>query len=144
MFCALTTSPTGAQPLPTCIITPFVNVTGSSAVTATLTISSTGSTTSALAVPKANGMRWLGVNGVVTLAGLLLLGFPARGRRRRILLGLVLMFAVAGGFSACGGSGGGSGGGGTNSGTPAGNYTFTVTCTAQGVSESGTVVVIIQ
>jgi hypothetical protein len=87
-------------------------------------------------------MRWLGVNGVVTLAGLLLLGFPARGRRRRILLGLVLMFAVAGGFSACGGSG--SGGGGTNSGTPAGNYTFTVTGTAQGVSESGTVVVIIQ
>jgi hypothetical protein len=88
-------------------------------------------------------MRWLGVNGAVTLAGLLLLGFPARGRRRRILLGLLFMLAVAGCFSACGGSGSG-GGGVTVPGTPAGNYTFTVTGTAQGVSESGTVVVTIQ
>jgi hypothetical protein len=145
LSCVLTSPATGTQYPPSCAITPSVNVTGSSAVSATLTINSTGSTTSALAVPKANGMRWLGVNGAVTLAGLLLLGFPARGRRRRILLGLLLMLAVAGCFSACGGSGsGGGGGGGTNSGTPAGNYTFTVTGTAQGVSESGTVVVTIQ
>ncbi len=142
LSCVLTSSATGAQHQPGCSITPSVNVTGSGAATATLTISSTPATTSALAIPAANRMRWLGVNGAVTLAGLLLLGIPARGHRRRIWLGLLLMLAVAGCFSACGGSGGG--GGITVPGTPAGSYTFTITGTSQGVSESGTVVVTFQ
>jgi hypothetical protein len=76
----------------------------------------------------------------VTLAGLLLLGIPVRGRRRRLLLGL-LFILVFGSFSGCGGSGGSTV---TVPGTTAGNYTFTLIGTSQGVSASGTVTVTIQ
>jgi sulfite reductase beta subunit-like hemoprotein len=86
-------------------------------------------------------MRWLGVNGAVTLAGLILLGIPARGRRRRFLLGLVFVLVVGGCFSGCGGGGGSVI---TIPGTTAGDYTFTVTGTSQGISINGTVIVTIQ
>ncbi len=144
MACSLTNSPPGAALPPTCSITPSVAITGASAATATLTVASTGATTSsALHLPAKNRMRWLGVNGAVALAGLLLLGIPARGRRRRFFMGLLLALAATGCFSGCGGSGGG-GGGVTKPGTTAGDYTFTVTATSQNISVSGKVVVTIR
>jgi hypothetical protein len=142
LSCVLTTSPAGAQHLPSCGITPTVAITGTTAATATMTITSTGATTSgALSLPPINRMRWLGVNGAVTLAGLILLGIPARGRRRRFLLGLVFVLVVGGCFSGCGGGGGSVI---TIPGTTAGDYTFTVTGTSQGISINGTVIVTIQ
>ena len=145
LACVLTTSPAGAQHLPSCGITPAVAITGTTAATTTMTITSTGATTSgALSLPATNRMRWLGVNGAVTLAGLILLGIPARGRRRRFLLGLVFVLVVGGCFSGCGGAGGGGGSVITIPGTTAGDYTFTVTGTSQGVSVNGTVIVTIQ
>jgi hypothetical protein len=144
LACVLTTSPAGAQHLPSCGITPAVAITGTTAATTTMTITSTGATTSgALSLPATNRMRWLGVNGAVTLAGLILLGIPARGRRRRFLLGLVFVLVVGGCFSGCGGAGGGGGSVITIPGTTAGDYTFTVTGTSQGVSVNGTVITVI-
>jgi hypothetical protein len=146
LLCALTSSPAGAQHLPTCSTSSAPVITGTSAATVTMTVYSTGTTTSgALHLPPTNlpgpwRLRWLGVNGAVTLAGLLLLGIPVRGRRRRLLLGL-LFILVFGSFSGCGGSGGSTV---TVPGTTAGNYTFTLIGTSQGVSASGTVTVTIQ
>ncbi len=73
---------------------------------------------------------WLGAAGGTSLAVLIFFGIPKRRRSLRSFLGMLVVLAVLGSLSACGG-GGSNGGGGGNSdpGTSAGNYTFTVTGT---------------
>ena len=97
-------------------------------------------------------MPWY-AEGSAVLACVLLVGIPARRRRVRAILGmLVLVLALATGVISCGGGGGASGGGGagggggasggggagggggctekTDPGTTPGSYTVTVTGTS--------------
>ena len=100
---AVTSSPAGAVDPPTFNFgsTSPVSI-GTSAGTATLTVLTTAATTGSLAFPARPGIPWLPAGGAV-LAGILLIGVPAR-RRWRTMLGLVLLLvAVAGAVSACGG-----------------------------------------
>jgi hypothetical protein len=127
-----------------------VSITNASAGTATLTISTTAPTTASVAYPVRPGLRLL-TTGSATLACILLFGIPARRRRWRTTLGLVVLLAVlASGVFACGGGGGnagggGGGGGGTgDAGTTAGAYTITVTGTSGSASVTGTVTLTVQ
>ena len=131
MSCALTSSPTGASFLPTCSTPGFVGLlSGSGATSGTLTaVVATTAPTTALSRPGRG--RWLDAGGSVALALLVFLGFPARKRSWRSMLGVLLLLATLASLSACGGGGGAGGvsGGGGSSGTTPGNYTFTVTGT---------------
>jgi hypothetical protein len=117
-----------------------VSITGSSPVTATLTVSTTAPTTSALAYPTRPNVLRYGAGGMV-LACILLFGIPARRRRWRALLGMLALAAVfAGSMAACSGGGGGGG----KPGTTAGTYTITVTGTSGAITETGTVTLTVQ
>ena len=134
----IASSPTGAQYPPTLSFgsTSPVGITGTTAGTATLTVTTTAATTGALEYPARPGARWY-ATGTAALACILLFGIPARRRRWRTMFGmLALLFTLASGAMACGGSSN-SGGGSTGiSGTTPGAYTITVTGT--GTSTSGT------
>jgi hypothetical protein len=145
---AVTSSPTGAQYLPTLSFgsTTPVGITGTTAGTATLTITTTAATSAVLVHPKSPGVPWYAAGGA-TLACLLLFGIPARRRRWQTLLGsVVLLVALAGGVLACGGGGGSTGGGGGtgNPGTTAGSYTITITGTSGSTTATGTVALTVQ
>lgn len=144
---ALTTSPAGAVDPPTFSFgtTSPVDITGSAAGTATLTISTTAATSSQVSYPNRQGIPWYAAGGA-TLACLLLFGVPARRRSWRSMLGMVLLLvALAGGAFACGGgSAGGGGGGNGNPGTTAGTYTITVTGTSGTITQTGTVTLDVQ
>ncbi|HEX3472821.1 MAG TPA: hypothetical protein VHT28_16690, partial [Silvibacterium sp.] len=130
LTCALTTSPSGATKVPTCTIGSSVNITGTSAATATLTVATTAPTTSALDLPL---NKFFAVGGGIAVAGLLFFGIPARRRSWRTILGVLLFAAIVGMGIGCGSGGGNSGGGGgggtTTPGTTAGAYVITVTGT---------------
>ena len=141
---AVTSSPTGAQDLPTLSFgsTSPVSITGSSAGTATLTISTTAATSGVLAYPVRPGIRWYNAGGTV-LAFVLLFGIPAPGRGGRTRLGLLVFLMIfMGGLIACGSGGGGGGGG--NPGTTPGTYTVTVTGTTGSTMATGTVTLTVQ
>lgn len=125
MTCSVTNAPTGAVDLPTCAIAA-VNITGTAAVTSTLTVTTTAASTSALELPL---KKFFVAGGGGLLAMVLFFGIPARRRAWRTLFS-VLAVIVIGGAVGCGGGGSGSGGGGggtKNPGTTAGGYTITVT-----------------
>jgi hypothetical protein len=130
LSCALTTSPAGATKVPTCSIAGSVNVTGTTAATSTLTVSTTAPTTSALDLPL---NKFFAVGGGIAIAGLLFFGIPARRRSWRTILGVILFAVIVGLGIGCGGGGGNGGGGGgggtTTPGTTAGAYVVTVTGT---------------
>jgi hypothetical protein len=148
---ALTTSPAGAQDPPTFSFgtTSPVNITGTSAGTATLTINTTAASSAALNRPVRPGLRWY--EGGAALACLLLFGIPARRRSWRSILGmLVFMAFLVGGATSCGRSN--SGGSGSSplppppgsSGTTSGTYVITVTATSGTVTSTGTVSLTVQ
>ncbi len=147
---AVTSSPSGAQYPPTFSFgsTSPVSITGTSAGTATLTISTTAASSAAMEYPNRRGVPWYAAASA-TLACILLWGIPARRRSWRTMLGLVvLLVALAGGVLACGGGGGGSGGGGGGGnsipGTTAGTYTVTVTGTVGATNVTGAVTLNVQ
>ncbi|MGO9324967.1 MAG: Ig-like domain repeat protein [Terracidiphilus sp.] len=132
LACALTSQPSGATDLPVCtpVTNEYVNIfqggnPGGSSVTVYTTAPA-----AALVRPALPGSgKGTGAGGVV-LALIALLGIPARRRNWRSMLGVIVLLALFGGISACGGGGGGGGsGGGGNSGTTPGTYTFNVTAT---------------
>jgi hypothetical protein len=100
-------------------------------------------------------MNLFGFGGGTILAGLLLIGVPARRRRWMPMMALLLIIVVAG-VVGCAGSGssnsgsGGSGSGSNGSGIPAttaGNYTFTLTgvdSADSSITTSANAVVIVQ
>jgi hypothetical protein len=143
---AITSSPAGAQDLPTLSFgstTPVV-ISGASAGTATLTITSTAATSAVLVHPKLPGVPWYAAGGA-TLACLLLFGIPARRRRWQTILGMVVLFvALTSGVVACGGGGSRGGGGTGNPGTTAGAYTVTVTGTSGTIAATGTLTLTVQ
>jgi trimeric autotransporter adhesin len=143
--CALTSSPNGAIHLPTFSVTPSITVTGASPVAATMTITSTApTTTGALQFPSRNGQRWLAMNGGIVVAGFVLIGILPRRRQRSRLASCLLVLAVLGSFTGCGGGNGGGGGKTTIPGTTPGTYTFTLNgaFSAGGVAQSQTTVTV--
>ena len=138
--CALTAEPSGANYLPICtmqgtataiIQTGVQNAYFYAGVTTT-------AATANLVQPALPGSyrKWNDAGGIA-FGLVVLLGVPARRRRWRAFFGVLVLLAVFGGLSACGGGGGGVGGGGgggggggvQTGGTTAGTYTFTVTAT---------------
>jgi C1A family cysteine protease len=147
---AITSSPAGAQYLPTFNWTPSngqVSITGTSAATAALIIVTTPATVGANELPVYPGSAWRAATGTM-FACILLVCIPVRRRSLRNLLGLVALFvALIGGVTACGGGnnvGGGGGGGGGNSGTTSGSYTITVTGTSGSASVSAPISLTVQ
>jgi hypothetical protein len=113
----------------------------------TTTVSSgvTGNVTVQISTGKSGSARMESPGGwkaLPMLCGLLLLPL-ALGRRRKLLLPMVLLLAMAGAMSSCtssgGGTSGGTGGSGSGSGTPAGTYSIPVTFVSNGVSHAVTV-----
>jgi hypothetical protein len=118
-----------------------VNITGISAGTAALTISTTAPSSASLVLPKHSGVPWY-ASGGAALACLLFFGIPARRRNWRTILGmLAFLVALTGGVLACGGKGSGGGGGTSNPGTTAGTYTVTVTGVSGSLTQTTTVTV---
>jgi hypothetical protein len=143
----ISSSPAGAQYPPSLSFgsTSPVNIAGSTAKTATLTISTTAATSGALTYPKRPGASWYAV-GTASFACLFLMWVPARRRRWVSMLRLlVLLVAIASTASACGGGSSGGVGGGTGaSGTTAGSYTVTITGTSGTTIETGTLTFTVQ
>jgi len=145
MTATVTSSPAGAQHPPTLSFgsTTPVTISGTSAGTAILTISTTAATSTAMVQPKPLGVPWYAPGA--TLACLLLLGIPKRRRRWLTILGvLTLILALTGGMVACGGSSTRGGGGGSVPGTTAGTYTVTVTGISGATITTGTVTLTVQ
>jgi hypothetical protein len=111
----------------TCSFNPAsVTPNGTTAVTSTLTVQTTGVTTAALDRRTTRGSGWL--HGGAALA-LLLFGIP--GARRRFWPGVLMLIvlSIGGGMIGCGGGGSGNTGGGTATAnaTPSGAYSIQVT-----------------
>jgi trimeric autotransporter adhesin len=124
MSCAISSSPTGAQDLPSCSITPTVVISGTTAGTATLTISSTA-TTGALSFPvnsPFNHGGWYAAGGTA-LACAVMFGIPARRRAWRAMMAVVLFAGFASIAIGCGGGSTNA----TKTGTTPGAYVVTVT-----------------
>ena len=138
---AITSSPAGAVAPPNLSFgsTSPVNIAGTTAGTATLTIGTTAAQGSTCSTAQLTRQRvpWYTGGGSI-LASLLLFGIPARRRGWRSTLGmLLLLFAMASGVTACGG--------GTTvcnaiaiASTTRGTYTVTVTGTSGAITETGT------
>lgn len=132
---------TGGTTLPpTCALAQAsVSVSGSTAVSDTLTINTTASSAATRIADKSTTDTWYAAGGVA-LAGILLFGIPGRRRAWQRLLGLMLLFISIGVVGCGGGSSGGGGGGGT----PAGTYTVTVTATSGSQTATTTVTATVQ
>ena len=102
LTCALTTSPSGAQSLPTCTLSPAtLPLTSGANGTSTVTVNTTAASTTAMLKPA--GSNLFGLGGGMALAGLLMFGISARRRRWLSLLAL-LMVTVGAATIGCGGS----------------------------------------
>ena len=141
----ITNSPANAVHPPTLSFgsTSPVNINGTNAGNAILTIKTTARTSAMLHREQGPGKIWLGGAAGTALGGLLLLVVPRRQRWQRWLALCAISIALLGGVSACssgsGGSGTGSGGGGTSGGTTPGAYTITVTGTSANLTATTTI-----
>jgi hypothetical protein len=129
---------TGAPAASTCTVSPNPLALGSTPTPITVSVKTTGAIAKVL--PQQEGSPWSGRLALFAVGGvfgtLLLTGSNSR-RRSRLLLTLAV--AAIGASLSCGGGGSpgsGGGGGGGNPGTPAGNYTVTVTGTSGSVTQS--------
>jgi hypothetical protein len=111
---------------------------GSSPVTAALTISTTKAHFVSGASTSASSMFFL--SGGCLLASAFILGAPRRRRRWGFTLGVLVIALLA---ASIGCSGGSSSSTPKDPGTPAGNYTVTVTATGS-TSHQTTVTVVVQ
>src|SRR6185437_8026726 len=129
LSCALTSSPAGAQSLPTCSLSPnSTTIASGGSIASTLTIHTTAGGTTASLQPFGNSIRWFGGEGAA-LAVILLFGIPTK-RRRRWMSYFILTLLVSVGAAAIGCRGGGSQGAPPPPPpTTAGTYSFTVTAT---------------
>jgi hypothetical protein len=116
---------------PMCSFSPQqIQVTGSGSATATLMIKTTGSMASLGNPPLGRAVPIYAAIFPIFGAVLLGLRFGPRGRRKNVLPGLVMCCVLLTGLvfqTSCGGS---SSTPSDNGGTPAGNYTVTVTASA--------------
>ncbi len=126
---------------PTCSLNPSqATITGGTAASTTLTISTTAASSSARL-----GGDWRNAGGI--LAAFLFLGLIPRRRWKGLALFSILCIVLAGAIVGCGG-GGSAGGGGTpppaNPGTTTGSYSVTVTATSGTVTASTTIPLSVQ
>lgn len=119
LSCSVSGGPSNAGYSPTCSVPSSANVTGTSAVSATVLIATTGSGSVASLRPRSLMKFWSAAGG--TLACVLLIAIPARRRKGIFVFPIMMLFALP--FSSCGGRA-----------TSAGNYTVTVTGTASAVT----------
>jgi subtilase family serine protease len=131
--------PNGATDPATCALSPTAaDVTGTTAVNSTLTITTTAATSARNDAPL---KKYFTTAGGIALAMVLFFGIPARRRSWRSILGLLIVLVSIAGIG-CGGGGSSGGGGGTgNGGTTAGTYTVTVTGTSGSLTPTTTVTV---
>jgi len=142
----VSSSPSGAAYPPTLSFgsNSPVNITGTTAETAVLSIYTTAPASSALSYPKRHGVSWHTAGGTA-LACLLIFGIRARRRNGRTMLGmLIFLVAFIGSLLACSGGGASGGGGGGNPGTTPGNYSITVTGTSGTITETRSVTLTVQ
>jgi hypothetical protein len=143
---AATATPTGAVDPPAFSFgsTTPVNITGTAAGSATLTITTTAPTSAALVQPKFRAVPPSAAGGAA-LACVLFCLFPVRRRRVRTPLGLLmLLLALSSGMLACSSSSSSSGGNNGSPGTTAGAYTITVTGTSGTISQNGPITLTVQ
>jgi hypothetical protein len=129
LACKLTSSPAGAQNLPTCSLTPATLTVASDAVsTSTLAVQTSGATTTAQSGP--TSLNPWGLGGGSVLAGLMMFYLPTRRKRLLSMLPLLLV-VISTGSMGCGGSS--PPGTGTTPRSPtattAGVYSFIITAT---------------
>jgi subtilase family serine protease len=146
----IASSPSGAQHLPTLSFgsTSPVNISGTNAGTATLTISTIAATSAALQHPKKPGLRRYADGGAV-VACVLFFGLCKRRRNwlGTLVITVVSLVVLTGSMIACGSGGGnsGPGGGGTGDpGTTPGSYTITVTGTSGALTTTSAVNLTVQ
>ena len=132
---AVTSSPSGAQDPPTFSFgsTSPVDITGTTAGTATLTINTTAANNCAAAYSRERRVPWY--TGGLVFGGMLLFGIPLRQRQGRTVLAMLTLLMVAGGFLACGNSSGSSC---SAQGTTPGSYVVTVSGTSGSTVAPGT------
>ena len=130
------TGPAAAIDPPTCAVPTPVAITGAGAVTATLTVYTTGVTGSAPTgyVAKAGKplQRLFAIGGVV-MSALFFFPVPARRRRWKTFLSLLIFAFIGGAVLGCGGKGNMAP---ANPGTTLGTYTVTVTGTSDATVQS--------
>ena len=147
LACKLTASPSGAQTLPTCSLSPAsITITPGGNGTSTVTIQTTAGSGVAFLQPFDQEIRWLGGGGSA-LAAVLLFGIPAKRRRRTAGFALLLIVAAIGAFGCGGGSSQASSPPSGPPATTAGSYTFTVIATDAtdaNITSSATVTVTVQ
>ena len=137
LSCAVTTSVSNAQDLPTCSIPSGISITGASAGSATLIVSTTAAS-AALTQPFS---KRFGATGGAFAAVAVFFCIPIRRRRWRHLMALLCVMT----FGAAVGCGGSSKTGTTsqsNPGTTAGAYVVTVTGTSAGLAAQTTQVAV--
>jgi hypothetical protein len=127
LTCAVTGIPVGATDVPTCSVTAPAAISGTTPVTATLTIGTTAISSAAVHDPL---RRTFSVGGGVVMAALFFFGMPVRRRRLKTLLGLLLFAAVAGAGIGCSSVANNTPTTPANPGTTPGTYTVTVTGTS--------------
>jgi len=147
LSCALTSSPAGAQSLPTCSLIPTsVALTSGGSGTSSLTVATTAALTTSFEDPSRKNVWGLGGGGAL-LALLVMCGVPSRRRQVMSMLAL-LCFVVALITIGCGGSHGQNALPTPNTpATTAGKYTFTVTGTDSAhatITTSTTVTITVQ
>ena len=141
---AVTSSPSGAVDPPTLSFgsTSTVNISGTNAGIATLTIATTAPVVCSQAHQTHREVPWYTGGGAI-LACLMLLGTQARCRRWRTAFAMpALLVTLMGGWLACGG-GNGSNCNATPGTTP-GSYTITVTGTSGATTATGPVALTVQ
>lgn len=134
---SITNAPSGSVDPPTLILgtSSPVQITGSSAAAATLTIATTAPQVGRL--DRGRG-PWL-PTGSAALACAVLILSRQRSKWRALFSICLFLTALGTGVSGCGGGGSGGGGGANRDpGTTPGSYTITVTGTAGSVIEKGT------
>jgi hypothetical protein len=145
---SITSSPVGVTTPPVLSFgsTSPVNITGTSAGTATLTVTTTaaGGTQCIASTQQHRGMPWY-ASGSAVLACALFFCIPVRKRKWKTMFGMILLLgAFASGLVACGGGGSTSAcntmsSGGTTSGT----YQATITATSGSTTAQGTVTIVV-
>lgn len=124
------TGPASSVDPPVCSVTQPAAITGTGAVTATLTVNTTAASASLARAgnnetPYFTGNRAVSLGGGTILSALLLFGVPVRRRRWKNFFMLLLIAAASEMAVGCGG-GANANKGNANPGTTPGNYTVTV------------------
>lgn len=149
LICALTSSPAGAQSLPTCSLNPTsLALKSAGSGTSVITVATNAESSTASLVEPAHRDLWSLGEGGALLALVFMFGIPSHRRRWVSTLLPVLVVVVASIAIGCGsGQGKNSGTVPTIPATTAGNYKFTVTGTDSAnaaITASTTVTVTVQ